>query len=135
MSYTLDTSAILAYFLDEPGSDDVKEILKQSENGEGEVFVSFMTFMEVLYRIWKSNGEHQAKKTYLLLRGLPVSEIGQSENLLVTAARLKAHYPISVADAWIAATALSTDSTLVHKDPEMESLADKITTKALPYKS
>ena len=134
MSYTLDTSAVLAYFLDEPGADEVKEILRQAENGDGEAFVSFMTFMELLYRIWKFSGEHQAKKTYLLLRGLPVYEIGQSENLLVSAARLKANYPISVADAWIAATALSTDTTLVHKDPEMESLADIITIKALPYK-
>jgi hypothetical protein len=32
------------------------------------------------------------------------------------------------------ATALFTDTTLVHKDSEMESLADIITTKALPYK-
>ena len=134
MSYTLDTSAVLAYFLDEPGADEVKEILKSAENGDGEAFVSFMTFMELLYRIWKFNGEDRAKKTYLLLRGLPVYEIGQSENLLVSAARLKANYPISVADAWIAATALFTDTTLVHKDPEMECLANIITTKALPYK-
>jgi len=133
MSYTLDTSAVLAYFLDESGADEVKEILKQLENGEGEVFVSFMTFMEVLYRIWKLYGEHKAKKTYLLLRGLPVHEIDQSENLLVTAARLKAHYPISIADSWIAATALFTNTTLVHKDPEMENLSDIITMKALPF--
>ena len=133
MSYTLDTSAVLAYFLDEPGSDEVKEILKHAEKGEGKVFVSFMTFMELLYRIWKLYGEHEAKKTYLLLRGLPVHEVAQSENLLVSAARLKANYPISVADAWIAATALTTDTTLVHKDPEMEILADIIPIKALPY--
>jgi len=47
---------------------------------------------------------------------------------------LKAAYPISVADAWIAATALTTDTTLVHKNPEMEALADIIALKALPYK-
>ena len=134
MSYTLDTSAVLAYFLDEPGADEVKEILKHAEKGEGKAFVSFMTFMELLYRIWKLYGEHEAKKTYLLLRGLPVCEVAQSENLLVSAAKLKANYPISVADAWIAATALTTDTTLVHKDPEMESLADIIPSKALPYK-
>lgn len=134
MSYTLDTSAVLAYFLDEPGVNEVKEILKQAEDRKGEVYVSFMTFMELLYRIWKLNGEHQAKKTYLLLRGLPVQEIGHSERLLVTAARLKVNYPISVADSWIAATALSTDTTLVHKDPEIENLSDIITMKALPYK-
>ena len=76
----------------------------------------------------------QAKKAYLVLRGLPVHEITQDEDLLVAAARLKANYPISVADAWIAATALATVTTLVHKDPEMESLADIIRTRALPYK-
>lgn len=134
MNYTLDTSAVLSYFLDEPGADEVKEILLLAKKGEREVFVSFMTFMELLYRIWKLFGEHQAKKIYLLLRGLPVHEINQSEGLLVTAARLKANYPISVADSWIAATAFSTDSILVHKDPEMERLAGPITMKALPFK-
>jgi len=134
MSYTLDTSAVLAYFLDEPGVNEVKKILKQAENKKAEVYISFMTFMELLYRIWKLNGEHQSKKTYLLLRGLPVQEIVYSERLLVTSARLKANYPISVADAWIAATAFSTDTTLVHKDPEMENLGDIIKMKALPYK-
>lgn len=134
MSYTLDTSAVLTYFLDEPGADEVKEILQQAERGDEEVFVSFMTFMELLYRVWKFSGEHQAKKTYLLLRSLPVSEIPQSENLLIAAARLKAHYSISVADAWIAATALFTNTTLVHKDPEMESLAEILIVRALPFK-
>jgi predicted nucleic acid-binding protein len=134
MNYTLDTSAVLAYFLDEPGVNEVKEILKQAENKKGRACVSFMTFMELLYRIWKLNGEHHAKKTYLLLRGLPVQEIGYSERLLITASRLKASYPISVADAWIAATAFSTNTTLIHKDPEMENLRDIIKMKALPYK-
>jgi predicted nucleic acid-binding protein len=134
MSYTLDTSAVLAYLLDEPGADEVKEILKHAEKGEGKVFVSFMTFMELLYRIWKLYGEHEAKRTYLFLRGLPVREVTQNENLLISSARLKANYPISVADAWIVATALTTDTTLVHKDPEMEILADIIAIKALPYK-
>jgi predicted nucleic acid-binding protein len=59
MSYTLDTSAVLAYFLDKAGADEVQEILKHAEKGE-EVFVSFM---ELLYRIWKLNGEHEAKKS------------------------------------------------------------------------
>jgi len=134
MSYTLDTSAVLAFFLDEPGSSEVEEILQQAEDGKEQVFTSFMTFMELLYRIWKVSGEKQAKKAYLFLRGLPVQEVLQNEDLLITAAKLKANFPISVADAWIAGTALFTSSTLVHKDPEMESLVNIINMKALPYK-
>ena len=134
MSYTLDTSAIMAYFLDEPGADVVERIFQKAEKGSIGAFVSFMTFMEILYRLWKLNGEHSAKKAYLALRALPIHEITQSEDLLVAAARLKANYPISVADAWIAATALLTETPLVHKDPEMESLSDIIRLETLPYK-
>ena len=134
MSYTLDTSAVLTYFLDEQGAGEVEEILQQAEKGQEKVFVSFMTFMELLYRVWKLSGEHQAKKAYLLLRGLPVCEVVQDEDLLIMAARLKANYAISVAEAWIAATALSTQTTLVHKDPELEGMKDIINLKALPCK-
>ncbi len=134
MSYTLDTSAILAYFLNEPGADEVRRILKVGEKGREEVFASFMTFMEFLYRTWKLKGETQAKKAYLMLRGLPIQEVQANESLLVAAAKLKANHSISVADAWIAATALVMDSVLVHKDPEMDRLPPSIKRTALPYK-
>ena len=42
---------------------------------------------------------------------------------LLAAARIKAGHKLSVADAWIAATAERLDATLVHKDPEFEPLA------------
>ena len=132
MNYTLDTSAFLAYLLDEPGAEQVADVLLQADKGKVEIFVSFMTSMELLYRVWRLSGEQQAKKAYLTLRSLPLNEVGESEDVLFEAARIKAHHPISVADAWIAATALSTETTLLHKDPEMETLAGLIATKALP---
>ncbi|MEW6665131.1 MAG: PIN domain-containing protein [Thermodesulfobacteriota bacterium] len=134
MNYTLDTSALLAYLLDEPGSDDVADILLQADKGKAEVFVSFMTSMELLYRVWRLSGERQAKRAYLTLRSLPVNEVGESEGILFEAAKLKAQHPISVADAWIAGTALVTGTILLHKDPELEPLDGVIVTKALPYK-
>lgn len=39
--------------------------------------------------------------------------------ILVESVRVKAHAGLSVADAWIAATAIVRDATLVHKDPEL----------------
>jgi len=38
------------------------------------------------------------------------------------------------ADAWVAATAVLYDSTLVHKDPDFEKLEDKVKVLKLPYK-
>jgi len=47
---------------------------------------------------------------------------------------IKARYKISVADAWIAATAAVHNLTLVHKDPEFESL-EGVSLLPLPYKA
>lgn len=47
-----------------------------------------------------------------------INWIHETPELLQAAASVKARYPLSVADAWIAAAAEMTHSTLVHKDPE-----------------
>ncbi|MHB8167515.1 MAG: PIN domain-containing protein [Sulfuricella sp.] len=49
------------------------------------------------------------------------------------ASSIKAVHPLSLADAWIAASALELGATLVHKDPEFESLPGLIEER-LPYK-
>ena len=121
-SYTLDTSAIMAYFLGEKGNDEVLHILSMAQKHEITAYVSFMTFMEVLYRTWKLSDKDTGRKAYIMLRNLPVKEINQDEDLLLKAAAIKATNSLSVADAWIAATAQKTGSTLVHKDPEMNDL-------------
>ncbi|HMW21732.1 MAG TPA: PIN domain-containing protein [Nitrosomonas sp.] len=46
---------------------------------------------------------------------------------------IKATHPLSIADAWIAATALELEITLVHKDPEFEHLPELLQAR-LPYK-
>jgi len=53
---------------------------------------------------------------------------------LLTAARLKARFRVSFADALIAAFAVRSSAILVHKDPEFEALADKVLQEPLPYK-
>jgi predicted nucleic acid-binding protein len=132
--YTLDTSAIIAYFTDEPGADRVAELLETAARGRIEAYASFMTYMEVLYRVWRQRGEKAGKAAYLRLKALTVNRIDVSENLLLAAARIKSTHDLSVADAWIAATAVLTRSALVHKDPEFRSLAGEMLLIELPLK-
>ena len=110
--YTLDTSAIIAYFANEAGAETVGEMLVSADRGKAEVYGSFMTYMEVLYTVWKRLGEKEGKAAYLRLRALPVRRVDGSEGLLLAASRVKVTYDLSVADAWIAATALITGSKL-----------------------
>ena len=56
------------------------------------------------------------------------------EPTLLTASRFKARFRISLADALIAAFAVRQEAILVHKDPELEALAEIVPQEILPYK-
>ncbi|MBW1740767.1 MAG: PIN domain-containing protein [Deltaproteobacteria bacterium] len=132
-TFVLDTSAILALWNNEEGADTVEKILREAK-GQQPVLVSFMTFMECRYRIWKDQGQQTADEMLRSLRLLPVEQVDVTEAILATASELKASYRISVADSWIIATAINRSAVLVHKDPEFEALSDRVVLKTLPYK-
>ncbi len=117
-AFCLDTSAILTLRDDEPGAERVAMLLE----GPNPCFACFITRMEVLYRVWKDEGERSGRLAYEQLQSLPIQWVDQTEPLLLEASRIKATHPLSVADAWIAATALNSQATLLHKDPEFEAI-------------
>ena len=119
-AFCLDTSAILTLRDDEPGAERVAMVLE----GPDPCFACFITRMEVLYRVWKDEGERSGRLAYEQLQSLPIQWVDQTEPLLLEASRIKATHPLSVADAWIAATALLSRATLLHKDPEFEAITE-----------
>lgn len=131
--YLLDTSALLALRGNEPGAERVEEILRDAASGKTLCYGCFITLMEVLYRIWKNESESAGYAAYSKCLGLPIEWIHESPSLLERAARVKALHPLSLADAWIAATALELGAVLIHKDPEFENLPGLLEER-LPYK-
>ena len=119
-AFCLDTSAILTLRDDEPGAERVAMLLE----GPDPCFACFMTRMEVLYRVWKDEGERSGRLAYEQLQSLPIQWVDQTEPLLLEASRIKALHRLSVADAWIAAAALLGRATLLHKDPEFEAITE-----------
>jgi len=87
----------------------------------------------VLYRVWKTDGEAAGRAAYAQCLELPIVWVHESPALLERAASLKAVHALSLADAWIAATALECQATLMHKDPEFEAIAG-LSEDRLPYK-
>jgi predicted nucleic acid-binding protein len=132
--YLLDTSALVAFREDEPGSDLVEEILQQAKAKKALIFTSFLSFMEVFYCTWRVDGKGAAYRAYLELKMLPVKRIDVTDPILFLAGEIKATGSLSLADSWIAATAIDHQATLVHKDPEFDQLKDRLPLKALPYK-
>jgi predicted nucleic acid-binding protein len=132
--YSLDTSAKLALWNDEDGAATVERILRDGSR-RSKVYVSFMTFMECRYRLWKEKGRQAADEIFRALSLLPVTRVDVDEALLLTPSELKAQHRISVADSWILATAVACNATLIHKDPDFEILSHRVAMKALPYKN
>ena len=130
--FALDTSALLALWNDEPGADEVEKILKSKDNG---VIISFMSYMECYYRMWRNCGREKGREIYAHLFTLPVERIDLSEEILQTAVEIKATCALSVADSWIIATARVKDAILVHKDPEFLQVKSIVQLYNLPFKN
>ncbi len=130
--YFLDTSALLTLRDDEAGADRVAEVLGLAQQGKARCLGCFITLMEVLYRVWKDEGEPNGRVAYEQCLSLPIEWLHESKELLEMAAVYKARFRLSVADAWIAASAELSEAVLMHKDPELGVL--KLDQERLPYK-
>ncbi|MBI5242522.1 MAG: type II toxin-antitoxin system VapC family toxin [Elusimicrobia bacterium] len=131
-SWVLDTSALFCLKGAEPGADGVERILRR-HGGEDRVFVSFISMMEFYYVVHREMGEAEARRACLRLKQLPIHVMESDEELGLAAARFKSLGRLSVADAWVAATAERIGAVLVHKDPEFNSLACHVRLQPLPF--
>lgn len=130
--HLLDTSALIAWFQREPGWEEVRRLIDAASDSRLDLCISFMTVMECFYRSWQISGQHAAFSRTLHLRNLPLQEIPPNDAILFEAGRLKAQHRLSLADAWIAGTAIVIGATLVHKDPEFDALAGELAMQRLP---
>ena len=131
--FLLDTSALLALRDDEPGAERVANLIESAADGGSHCHGCFISLMEVLCRVWKDEGEEAGRSAYRICQRLPINWVHESSSLLERAAEMKACFPLSLADAWIAAAALELDAVLIHKDPEFENVPG-LQQECLPYK-
>ena len=68
----------------------------------------------------------QAQQIQALLESLPIKEIEAERSLVLDAAHIKAHHPISYADAFAAALAARESAVVLTGDPEFESAQELV---------
>ncbi len=123
--FLLDTSALFAHCLEEPGCETVESILEQFP---GEVRISVMTWFEFQVRLEevhpdaKDRQEILACYAALLDTPLPVTK-----EMAIAACDLRrgTGRRLPNADALIAATAKVQGATLVHRDPHFSAIPAK----------
>jgi predicted nucleic acid-binding protein len=123
-TFVLDTSALLALRGDETGAERVEVLLARAERKQCRLLISFMTRMELLYCIRREEGEAAAREALRLIDSFAVDWITCDREILEKAAEIKSTRRISLAESWIAATAIVHTAMLVHKNPEFESFKE-----------
>ncbi|MEK6568648.1 MAG: type II toxin-antitoxin system VapC family toxin [Candidatus Omnitrophota bacterium] len=134
-AYVLDTSAIFTYIEEGEGQDKIEDILRLGHKNKCQIYLSFASLAEIYYISWQEKSEDAAKELVVLVKSLPIQIIDSNERITLSAGRLKALHRLSLADAFIAATAIDMAAVLVHKDPELEVISKYIKIFSLPYKT
>ncbi len=124
MTWLLDSTALLAFLLDEAEAEAVESLIFDRP---GEAAVSFATWVEVhgrLKALGLSEADIRAQMTDA--RALPLATLWPDERVLQGELEIKAAGYFPFADTLIAATAHANDLTLVHKDPHFAVLPASI---------
>ena len=120
---------------DEPGAAAVGILLAKGHRGEVRLYMSFLSVMEAGYKAYQARGEDGLATLLASLQHLPITRVDVSDELIALAARMKGMYRMSLADAWVVATAKQLGAILVHRDPEFEQAAVEVRLQPLPYRS
>ena len=126
VNYVLDSYALIGYLEDEPFAEWLQQLLLSARKGQCRLYIHAIQLGEVYYITLREQGKEIADLAYARIKAFPVTVIDHiDEKLLLSAASLKANYPISYADAYAAALAGIYNAVLLTGDPEFESLQEK----------
>ena len=122
-SLVFDSYALIGYLENESFSDKIQDILIHAKNKDVLLYIHAIHIGEVYYITLREQGRSLADLAYSRIKSLPVKIIDRiDEELLLTAAGLKAKHPISYADSFAAAMAKVKNCPLLTGDPEFSSL-------------
>ena len=124
--YVLDAHAVMAYLEGEEIGSAVIPILENATEGNAEIFMSVINWGEVYYIALREGGEDRAKLYMETLGNYPIHIVTVDKEAALSAAKYKAHYKMSYADAFAAGLAEHKNATLITGDKEFRQIEKKI---------
>ncbi len=124
--YILDSFALLAYLGGEKGAEKVEEILSDASRDVCHVAMSLINLGEVLYITERERGLAKTQESLALIEQMPIEILPVNRPDVLSAAHIKAHFPVAYADAFAIVAAQSYDGVLVTGDPEFKVVEEDI---------
>ena len=110
----------------EPGYEKVKSLLNEASKSQGHILMNEVSLGEVYYSIAKGRSLADAERILPELLRLPIEFIPASLNLIISAAKIKARYPISYIDCFVVALAQSHGARIITGDSGFRVLEDLV---------
>lgn len=121
----LDTKPLIKLFAQEEGWDSVQKILSRVEAGDIEAAISVVTLTEIYHKYMKERRADLAEtRTKQLRYAVYLKKLLIDDEVAVKAGDFKGKYDISIADAFIAATAYFKESTVISDDPDFRKIPE-----------
>lgn len=117
-----DSFALIAHFRKEKGHEVVSEMLTDISVGEKIGYITLINLGEIYYITHRRNGEKNAEEAMHRIKSMPIEIVGIDEEMTMNAAKIKATYKLSYADAFAAALTISQKATLITGDKEFKTL-------------
>ena len=125
-NYLFDAFPLLCWLQEEAGFELVDDLLTEAETGKSSVSMQIINLGEVFYRLCRVSGIKRGEEILEKIRMLPIRILSISDEEVMAAAKIKAKYPISYADAFAVAQALQSRATVVTGDPEYKKVSKVI---------
>jgi predicted nucleic acid-binding protein len=122
----LDASALLAMFFGQPGMELMRDLFHKASEADHPVFISAVNWAEVLYKMERKHGQAGLDIARQFERTTPLEAVPVDRELAETAAFLKNHHGLGLADAFAAALAKNKKAELLTTDYEFKSVEKEI---------
>lgn len=114
---------MVAFLNRERGFEKVKALLRAARASGETLLMNEINIGEVYYIAAKDRSMERAEEFLRRLETLPIQPVSNSFADVLEAARMKARFPISYADAFAVATAIRTNAVIVTGDPEFRTVS------------
>ena len=123
----LDSHAVLKFLQREKGFETVEQLFRRASEGNLKLLISEINLGEVYYILLRTEGESTGEAIFASFLLLPIERVAADFDLVLTAARLKAEFPVSYADCFAVATAMRHQAPIVTGDPDFRRFTDRAT--------
>lgn len=123
-TYILDSFALLAYFRNENGADEIEDLLVGASEGKHTLKMTVVNAGEVYYMSVRKDGKNAAEKVWEALSNFPIEFIPIDIAFSLEAAKIKASFKLSFADAFAAVLTINMKGILITGDKEFLNLSE-----------